>query len=172
MKVVIRLIAAAFTVSALSACATVTRGTTTEFRVESTPPGAKVETSNGFSCASTPCTFNMPRKEAFDITVSKKGFQDSKTSISSELSGAGAAGLAGNVIAGGLIGMGIDATSGALKDLKPNPLQVTLTPIEVAEKVAAPVAEPAPASVPQPAATPATAATPTAAADAAAKPAA
>lgn len=172
MKLVIRLIAAAFAMSALSACATVTRGTTTEFKVESTPPGAKVETSNGFSCASTPCTFNMPRKEAFDITVSKKGFQDSKTSIASELSGAGAAGMAGNVIAGGLIGMGIDATSGALKDLKPNPLQVTLTPIEVAEKVAEPAAEAAPAPAAEPAAAPAPEATPTAAADTTAKPAA
>jgi len=172
MKLVIRLLAAAATASALSGCATITRGTTTEFTVESTPPGAKVETSNGFSCASTPCTFNMPRKEAFDVTVSKKGFQEAKASVASELSGAGAAGMAGNVIAGGLIGMGIDATSGALKDLKPNPLQITLTPIEVAAKVAEPAAESAPAPAPDPNATPITGATPTAAADTTAKPAA
>jgi uncharacterized protein YcfJ len=157
MKIVIRLFAAAVMASALCACATVTRGTTTQFNVESTPPGAAVKTSNGFSCAATPCTFKMPRKEAFQVTVSKKGFKDATASINSEISGAGAAGLAGNVIAGGIIGMGIDATSGALNDLKPNPLQVTLAPVEVAaqptaEAAPAPTATAAPASFENPAA--------------------
>ena len=35
---------------------------------------------------------------------------------------------AGNIIAGGLIGMGVDAATGAATDHKPNPVIVTLQP--------------------------------------------
>lgn len=34
--------------------------------------------------------------------------------------------MAGNVLIGGLIGVGIDAGTGAMKDLRPNPLVVRL----------------------------------------------
>lgn len=54
--------------------------------------------------------------------------------------GAGGAGMAGNVILGGLIGAAVDANSGATQDLVPNPLTVHLTPV-------APVATPAAATV-------------------------
>lgn len=37
--------------------------------------------------------------------------------------------MAGNVILGGLIGAGVDAATGATKDLKPNPIEVKLVPI-------------------------------------------
>ena len=125
--------------ASLSGCATITRGTTTTFTVESTPPAAEVKTSTGFICPSTPCTFKMPRKDGFAVTVSKAGYKPSTTNVTTKMSGGGAAGLAGNVLAGGIIGIGIDATSGALNDLSPNPLKVMLEP----EMAAAPV-EPAP----------------------------
>lgn len=34
--------------------------------------------------------------------------------------------MAGNVLVGGLIGVGVDAASGATKDLRPNPLVLQL----------------------------------------------
>ena len=114
--------------TSLGGCATITRGTTTAFTVESTPPAAAVKTSSGFICPSTPCTFKMPRKEGFSVTVSKPGYKPSTTNVITKMSGGGAAGLAGNVIAGGIIGIGVDAASGALNDLSPNPLKVTLEP--------------------------------------------
>ena len=46
--------------------------------------------------------------------------------MSGEVVGAGAAGVAGNVLLGGVIGIGIDAATGASKDLKPNPVEVEL----------------------------------------------
>lgn len=109
-------------------CATITRGTAEDFTVESTPAGASVRTSTNFECASTPCTFHMPRKTGFTVTVSKPGFQTATATVTSGMSGAGGAGLAGNILVGGLIGIGVDATSGALNDLRPNPLHVDLTP--------------------------------------------
>jgi hypothetical protein len=42
--------------------------------------------------------------------------------------------MAGNVLVGGLIGVAIDAGSGATKELKPNPLVVKL--VQIAAKVA------------------------------------
>ena len=131
----------------LPACATITRGKTQEFTVESTPPGAQATTSNGFECVSTPCTFRMPRKDAFNITVSKEGYVSQTHEITSSMSGAGGAALAGNVLVGGIIGGAVDASSGALNDLKPNPLVVILrTPAEEARaRAAAPAAASTPA---------------------------
>jgi hypothetical protein len=74
------------------------------------------------------------------------------------MSGGGGAGFAGNILAGGLIGMGVDATSGAMNDLMPNPLHVDLLPVAPVVAVAAPaeaVATPA-AATNTPAAAPAT----------------
>ncbi|WP_428060814.1 PEGA domain-containing protein [Brevundimonas sp.] len=148
-KTVARLGARAFTLVgvalSLPACATMTRGTTQEFTVESTPPGAQATTSNGFECVSTPCTFRMSRKDAFNITVSKEGYVSQTHEITSSMSGAGGAALAGNVLVGGIIGGAVDASSGALNDLKPNPLMVVLrTPAEeAAARAAAPASTPA-----------------------------
>ena len=127
---VLALAAAALT---LPACATITRGSSQEFTVESTPPGARVSTSNGFQCDATPCTFRMPRKDEFRATVSMEGYVSQEHNIQSGMSGGGAAGLAGNVIFGGIVGGVVDASSGALNDLTPNPLVVILrTPAEEA----------------------------------------
>lgn len=115
----------------LAGCATMTRGTSQEFTVESTPPGASVSTSNGFECAATPCTFRMPRKDGFTVRVEHEGFRSAEATVVSNMASGGAAGMAGNILVGGIIGMGVDATSGAMNDLTPNPLHITLEPIPV-----------------------------------------
>jgi hypothetical protein len=160
MKVIIWALSAAVVSVGVSGCATITRGTTTDFSVESTPPGASVKTSTGFSCDATPCSMKMPRKEAFDATVSKAGYAPVTMHVDSKVSDGGAAGFAGNAVAGGLIGMGIDATSGAMDSLTPNPLKVTLVSVDTPPSAAIPVpdatATPAPTATPSPAAPDAT----------------
>ena len=129
----------------LPACATITRGTTQQFTVESSPPGARASTSNGFRCDATPCTFRMPRKDAFTVTISHEGDVTQEHQISSGVSGGGTAGLAGNLIFGGVVGGVVDATSGAMNDLTPNPLIVELKPAghgAAAAAAAAPQAQP------------------------------
>jgi len=144
----------------LAACATVVRGTTTRFEISSEPPGAEVHASNGFSCQSTPCTFRLSRKDAFDVTVTKPGYEKQTVHVRSHAAGAGVAEMtAGNFLLGGVIGAGVDAASGATNDLEPNPLKVKLVPTTQAE--AAKPAEPAaaaPAATVQPASAPASAA--------------
>lgn len=129
--------------SNLAACATVVRGTSTRFNVSSTPPGATVKANNGFSCESTPCTFRLSRKDAFDVTVSKAGYQTQTVHVRSKAAGAGVAEMTGgNFLLGGPIGAGVDAMSGATNDLDPNPLMVTLVPV-AATAQAAPASAPA-----------------------------
>lgn len=114
------------TALSLGACATVTRGTSTAWEVASTPPGAKVTTTNGFSCASTPCSIKMPRKSQFTATVSKDGYKSVDIAVTNKVGSGGGAGMAGNVLFGGLIGAGVDVSSGAMLDLTPNPVAITL----------------------------------------------
>ena len=110
-------------VVALSACATVTRGTKQQFYVSSLPSGAKVSMTNGQICT-TPCKIKLKRKHEFDTTVALAGYKSLTAHISSDVHGGGVAGAAGNILIGGLIGGVVDATNGSLNDLRPNPLHV------------------------------------------------
>ena len=124
--------AVALAAVSVSACATVTRGTNTAWEVQTTPSGARVETSHGHMCASTPCAIKMPRKSQFTATITKLGYKTASVSVTNKVAGGGGAAMAGNIIAGGIIGAGVDATSGAMLDLTPNPAVVVLEPATTA----------------------------------------
>ena len=131
------------------ACATITRGTKEAWTVRSEPPGAAVKTSIGMNCDATPCTFKkLKRNEDFDVTLTKTGFKTAQARVTHKLAGSGAVGFAGNVLIGGIIGAGVDASTGATQDLNPNPLIVKLE-AEAPPPVPAAVA-PAAASTPSP----------------------
>jgi len=85
-----------------------------------------VKTTNQFFCEATPCTFKMARKSEFDVTITKAGFKTWTGHVTHHVSGAGGAGMAGNVLVGGILGIGVDAYTGAMNDLVPNPLTVKL----------------------------------------------
>jgi hypothetical protein len=110
----------------LAACATITRGTSDTWTVQTDPSGAAVRTSNQFACDATPCTFKMARKAEFSVTLTKPGYKTWTGQVTHHVAAAGGAGMAGNVLVGGLIGIGTDAISGAMYDLVPNPLVVKL----------------------------------------------
>jgi hypothetical protein len=139
-------VVAALLTLGLSGCATVTRGTSQAWTVETDPAGADVVLSSGERCK-TPCTLKKKRKHGFTVDITKDGYEPVRTEVLSSISGAGATGMAGNVLVGGIIGIGIDAGSGATKDLKPNPLVVKLVPNE-ARAISAPAAAEAPAAEP------------------------
>lgn len=113
----------------LSGCATVTRGTKDTLVIESDPAGADIRLSTG-QVGKTPTSFKLPRGQALVVTISKEGYETLNVNVNPQVVGAGAAGMAGNVLVGGLIGAGIDGFSGAMKDLKPNPVSVKLVRIE------------------------------------------
>jgi hypothetical protein len=113
----------------LAGCATITRGTKDAFSIQTTPPGAHAQLSSGQTC-DTPCTLKLPRKSEFVVTLTKPGYKTVQASVSNHVAGGGAAGMAGNVLVGGLIGAAVDAGDGAMLNLVPNPLVVTLEPAE------------------------------------------
>lgn len=141
----------------LPACATVTRGTKETFKINTTPSEAEVSLSSGESCVS-PCKLKLKRKAEFTVTAKKAGYKDATAKVESKVKGGGVAGVAGNVLMGGIIGAAVDGSNGSMRDLTPNPLQLTLeveTVPVVAEApaapatdaaVAAPVADAAPAT--------------------------
>ncbi len=112
----------------LGACATVTRGTNTAWEVNSDPQGAEVHTSNGHHCAATPCSIRMPRRSEFTATLTKEGYEPATVTVTNHVGSGGGTAMAGNVLVGGLIGAGVDASSGAMLDLTPNPAFVELEP--------------------------------------------
>lgn len=120
-------------VTAAGGCATITRGTSEAFVVESDPPGAHVRLSTGETCR-TPCTLKKKRKESFVVHIEKPGYEPVEVQVTNQVAGAGAAGMAGNVILGGLIGAAVDAGSGAMLELVPNPVKVKLVPLGAARR--------------------------------------
>jgi hypothetical protein len=111
-------------------CASVTRGTTENLSIASTPSGAEAIISgleNPTTCL-TPCSVVVKRNADISVTVQKPGFEPQTIPLTREIQGTGAAGFAGNVLAGGVVGMGVDAVTGAARDHKPNPVIVTLQP--------------------------------------------
>ncbi len=113
-------------------CASVTRGTSDDVQILSEPAGADVRISTGQTCI-TPCTLRFGRKDEFTVTASKPGYHTSEMPVTTKIAGAGAAGFAGNVLVGGVIGMAVDAASGATLEHYPNPVMMTLVPLHKGE---------------------------------------
>lgn len=117
----------------LAACASVTRGTRQTFYFLSDPGGAKVQTSDGYKCT-TPCKVKLKRKTEFTATVTKEGYKPGTANVESSTKGGGVAGAAGNIIAGGLIGIFVDGSNGSMNDLSPNPLKWQIAPVGSSEE--------------------------------------
>ncbi len=117
----------------LSACATVTRGTTNQVQIRSEPSGAQVVTSLAHNCM-TPCTITVNRKDEFSVRFSLAGYKDATVEVRTQVAGTGVLGVAGNAVVGGVIGVGVDVITGSALDHVPNPVVVTLerlgTPIQ------------------------------------------
>jgi hypothetical protein len=82
-------------------------------------------------CEPTPCVIPKVSREAeFTVTISKAGYKTITTNVSHATAGGGGAAMAGNVLVGGVIGALVDGNNGATQDLVPNPLVVTLEPLD------------------------------------------
>jgi hypothetical protein len=134
-------------------CASVTRGTTDQVQILSEPAGADARTSMGQTCT-TPCTLQFSRKDEFIVTASKPGYHTVEMPVTTRVASAGAAGFAGNVLVGGVIGMAVDAASGATLEHYPNPVMLTLLRVRKGEKPRVLKQEPPPPPTPAPEAAP------------------
>lgn len=119
-------IVSAFT---FTGCATITRGTTQALVIESDPPGAEVELSNGLR-GKTPASFTVKRKENLVVKIKKDGYELVEANVTSTVGDGGGTAMAGNILFGGLIGAAVDGGNGSNKTLVPNPVSVKLHPIQ------------------------------------------
>lgn len=113
---------------ALSACSTIVEGTSQDIQVNSTPPGARCELKRDGTVIgvvpSTPGSVNVKKtKQNIMVTCSKEGYQDASFNNKSDFAGA----TAGNLLLGGIIGVGIDAATGATNKYDPE-VNITLPP--------------------------------------------
>jgi PEGA domain-containing protein len=125
----IRLFALLLAAVFFNSCATITRGVHEKLKVESNPPGANIALSTGEKGV-TPAVFvEKRRRDNFTVTVSKPGYESQTVTVVSKAGGTGVTAMAANAIVfGGIIGMGVDAGSGAYHSLYPNPVSITLKP--------------------------------------------
>ncbi len=116
---------AGLVLSTANGCATITRGSEEALEVKTQPPGADVQLSTGETCT-TPCAIKKKRNASFTVNIRKEGFKPVSVNVNHQTAGGGAAGMAGNLIFGGVIGAGVDAASGATQELVPNPIEIDL----------------------------------------------
>lgn len=115
----------------ISACATIIRGTTEAFLIDTEPSGATARTSLGFICEPTPCAIpKIKRNASFTVTIEKKGFKSATYSITNKRSDGGRMAMVGYFLAGGIVGGLLDSNNGATQKLVPNPLTVSLRPLD------------------------------------------
>lgn len=113
----------------LSGCASIVSGTTDNITVNSDPQGAKCDLKNGeitvANVESTPATV-LVRRKADDLIVrcSKEGYLNGSSVNNSGLNGW----VFGNVAFGGIIGVIIDSSDGAMFDYDSTTM-VSLTPV-------------------------------------------
>lgn len=130
MKRVITFLGATSLSILLSSCATLTRGTEEALEIRTDPSGAIAKIFPTGEMCQTPCALVKKRKDEFVVRIEKEGYKPVEVPVRSVIADSGAAGMAGNVILGGIIGAGIDAISGATKKLVPNPIDVKLEKID------------------------------------------
>ena len=124
MKIVQKLIMFSLIPFFMNACATSQQGTTQLFSVVSSPPGAKVKTSHGYSCSDTPCQITVPRNKSFEVIISKPGFTTKKIAVGVVPSGAGAIGVVGSALVGGAVTAGYDLYKGGVFELSKKTVNV------------------------------------------------
>ena len=108
-------------IATLTGCATITKGTTQAITLD-TPgaPGATctlVSDGIGTKVVQTPATLTLDKSQsAISVTCKKQCFQDGVGIIASNTETM----TAGNLLLGGVIGLGVDAASGAMNKYNAN----------------------------------------------------
>ena len=112
----------------LGACNTMTRGTESEVTITASPRGARIWTSLGHRCPSSPCVVKVERKTDFIAYAEARGYRQGSIEVKAQLSDKAAPGVIGNaILPGGSVGLVVDVASGANLDHVPNPAHIDLT---------------------------------------------
>jgi hypothetical protein len=106
----------------LSGCATIIHGTRQDVAFSSSPTGAEVWVDS-VKMGETPVVAKLRRKDTHAVRFVLNGYRPYETTITRSVSGW----VFGNIVFGGLIGLGVDAISGSIYKLSPEKVTGTLT---------------------------------------------
>lgn len=107
----------------LSACGTIFGGSAQEIHLSSRPPEAVVEFDRVNRTVTTPTEIELKRKHTYELTFTKEGYSTETSVVESSLRWEI---LVLDVLFTGLVGVAIDAGTGAWNQLDPENVRVTL----------------------------------------------
>ncbi len=117
---------ASITTLLLFSCATILHGTKEKMSVDSDPAGAHVmvKTIGGVEVyqGETPTQFKLAKGKEYNVFIKLDGYKEEKVFISKNFDPI----TLGNILCGGIIGLIVDASNGAMYNLEPKTVVVTL----------------------------------------------
>ena len=134
MRNAFRIGVAGFVIFFLTGCATIATGPgpNIKMRIASNPPGAKVRV-DGQERGYTPVVLELSRNDAHHVVISKAGYEDYVQFLKPGPN----PWFFGNVVIGGIIGIGVDLGTGAVVWLNPPQVEAKMktAPIAIAPPV-------------------------------------
>lgn len=105
----------------MTGCASIMHGTTQKIGISSSPTGAAVSVDN-VALGNTPLFADLKRGKEHIISIEMPGYEKTQLTVTKKVSGW----VWGNILFGGLIGLGVDAMTGGLYDLTPEQLNAEM----------------------------------------------
>jgi hypothetical protein len=99
----------------VAGCCTIIHGSSQEIAISSVPTNAQV-TVDHQPAGQTPVTTRLSRKDGHTVQITLTGYEPFEMNLTRHTSGW----VWGNIVFGGLIGLAVDAMTGALYELKPD----------------------------------------------------
>lgn len=115
----------------LSGCGLILGGGSRQtVQVQASPAGTKVTTTPSTGDYTTPTTLNLERKTSYVLKFEKEGYSPATMQLESHVRGGI---VVADILLGGLIGVIVDAATGAWSKLSPETANVTLTKVAMVD---------------------------------------
>jgi hypothetical protein len=108
----------------LTSCSTIVSGTSEDVHIRSTPSGANVKV-NGVTRGVTPAEFELSRRQNHTVLIELPGYKPHQVELKKTFN----PWILGNLFVGGLIGIVVDLSTGAVYKLDPYEVNATLEPL-------------------------------------------
>ncbi len=112
---------------AFSGCGAILNGSTKSIQINASPSGTKLTTQPPTGEFTAPTTLSLERKNSYVLNFSKEGYSSASVQIQKK---AQFGIILLDVLFTGLIGVVVDATTGAWNNLTPDQVSVTLEKLE------------------------------------------
>lgn len=107
----------------LVGCATIVSGKTQKLPVNTIPDNAKITVNNVIQ--SSPCVLVLDRTvPTYQIKIEKEGYKTVEITLNRSMNGW----ILGNILFGGIIGLGVDCMTSSVYEFTPNKIEQTLIP--------------------------------------------